>query len=127
VVVEDTGARLPRPMSHLAAASLGSRLYIAGGAEGGSDSAIFAATEIANPAACKLLATWPGSPRRDAALVAQGGAEANHLFLMAGTTAGAPLADAYRYDPARDTWATLSPLPEPVAQPKAAPLSIAHV
>lgn len=125
-VIDVADGTLPRPMARFAAAVMGTRLYVTGNADG-VDKPFFAVTDAQHPRLWETLPPWPGPARRAPALIAQGGAESNYLFLFAGAADGEPLTDAYRYHPATRTWAAIAPPPRPLAHVRAAPLGVAHV
>jgi N-acetylneuraminic acid mutarotase len=123
---------LPRPIANACGALLGRTLYVAGGQER-PDAAEALRTlyslDLSSPSArWRERNPWPGSGRMLAVAASLDGAFwlAGGVDLVPGQD-GKPerryLRDAYRYDPARDSWRRLPDLPYPAAAaPSPAPV-----
>ena len=128
VVERDALPLLPKPVANAAGVLVGSRLFIAGGQETPDATTALAtlwSIDLANAAAgWREHTPWPGPPRILPVL----GAVDGHLYLVSGAelmlaeTAGAEgpqvtrrfLRDAYRFDPATESWTVLAPAPVPL-------------
>lgn len=121
---------LPAPLGFMGGAMVGSTIYMAGGQETMKDavpSTAFFALDLSKrsqPGQFKweTLPAWPGPPRIVPVAAASGG----KFYLFGGRDfhAGQPtdlLTDAYAYDPATRTWATLPPVSAGAGGP---PLSV---
>jgi N-acetylneuraminic acid mutarotase len=128
VVERDALPPLPKPVANAAGILVGSRLFIAGGQEtpdAATALATFWSIDLADAAAgWREHKPWPGPPRILPVL----GAVDGRLYLVSGAelilaeTAGAEgpqvtrrfLRDAYRFDPATESWTVLAPAPVPL-------------
>ena len=128
VVERDALPLLPKPVANAAGILVGSRLFIAGGQETPDATTALAtlwSIDLANAAAgWREHTPWPGPPRILPVL----GAVDGHLYLVSGAelivaeTAGDEdpqvtrrfLRDAYRFDPATESWTVLAPAPVPL-------------
>ena len=128
VVERDALPLLPKPVANAAGVLVGSRLFIAGGQETPDATTALAtlwSIDLANAAAgWREHTPWPGPPRILPVL----GAVDGRLYLVSGAelmlaeTAGAEgpqvtrrfLRDAYRFDPATESWTVLAPAPVPL-------------
>jgi N-acetylneuraminic acid mutarotase len=115
---------LPTQRNHLAAGAIGGKLYVAGGRFGGGvGSEMTAALEVYDPATGAWTAGAPlPAPRAGVNGTVAGGC----LYVFGGEGNDADprgvFPDAAVYDPATDTWRSLSPLPVPVHGVTGAPL-----
>lgn len=133
LVERDALPALPKPVANAAGVVVGSRLYIAGGQETPDATAALATFWSIDLAAAargwREHRPWPGPPRILPVL----GAVEGRVYLVSGaelvlagngepgkTTAGPPavtrrfLRDAYRFDPATETWTVLAAAPVPI-------------
>jgi N-acetylneuraminic acid mutarotase len=128
VVERDALPPLPKPVANAAGILVGSRLFIAGGQEtpdAATALATFWSIDLADAAAgWREHKPWPGPPRILPVL----GAVDGRLYLVSGAelilaeTAGAEgpqvtrrfLRDAYRFDPATESWTVLALAPVPL-------------
>jgi SSS family solute:Na+ symporter len=148
VVDRDALPPLPRPVAFAAGLLVGSRLYVAGGQETPTATeavatfhsidlaAVLATGPGASPAGWRAHPSWPGPPRilpvlgsRDGRIHLVSGAA---LAPEAGAGGGVTrtfLTDAYRFDPATDTWSTRSgpPVPLVAAPGPAIPVGFAQL
>jgi cyclically-permuted mutarotase family protein len=112
---------LPRPLAFLAAARIGSTIYVAGGQETTRDARAtrsFLALDLARKddpqeRGWKELPAWPGPPRIVPIAAAQSDGAADCLYVFSGRNvtpgkATEPLSDAYRYHPATRRWQRLA-------------------
>ena len=104
---------LPEACSFMAAAKVGSVIYVAGGQRTSDAKApamkTFWSLDLSkktDPDAFKWqrLAPWPGPGRMKALAAAQSDGENECFYLFSGSSAGAPLTDAYRYRPKDNSW-----------------------
>ncbi|RRB04794.1 sodium:solute symporter family transporter [Larkinella rosea] len=122
---------LPTPLANASGAVLNGSVYIAGGIETPTDTTaekLFFRLDFSKPnAQWQRLESWPGPGR----MLAVAGAQDGKFFLFSGTevaqdskTGGIRrtyLADAYAYNPMKNTWSKLADLPHPaVAAPSPA-------
>jgi hypothetical protein len=114
-VVWATTTPMPEALSGLAAAALGSEIFVTGGTTSSPFAHVSGATWSFSPAA----ATWTAkaslpSPRTGLALVATGG----FLYAVGGTDGSKNLiSEVDRYDPGSDSWTAVAALPVPLNQP----------
>lgn len=114
---------LPEPLSFMAGALVGRTLYVAGGQhvmKGAVPSSAFWALDLkaldgTGAGGWRRLPTWPGPPRILPVAAAARVGEHDVFLLFSGRIQQAGrrttvLTDAYAFDPARDTWRTLSPV-----------------
>lgn len=119
---------MPRPLTFMAGARIGMKLYVAGGQHGmkGAEAAptkTFWVLDLAKKDRPEMfkweeLPAWPGPARVHAVAAAQRGgqkAQVVEFFLFSGRRpeAGAPaelLKDAYAFNPRTQTWRTLGPV-----------------
>ncbi len=115
---------LPVPCRGVAAASVGSRVYVAA-------LSTFWVLDLAETSEARHwtpLPDLPGPARYDAAMVAQSDGERTCLFLFGGADEwGRLLADAYRFDPSDGRWRTLASVPGPPSLRPAAGVGQAHI
>ncbi|WP_170299279.1 sodium:solute symporter family transporter [Larkinella terrae] len=122
---------LPTPLANASGAVLNGFAYVAGGIETPTDTTaekLFFRLDLSKPnAQWQRLESWPGPGR----MLAVAGAQDGKFFLFSGTevahdpkTGGIRrtyLADAYSYNPIKNTWSKLADLPYPaVAAPSPA-------
>lgn len=115
-VIADTALpKLPRPLSFVAAACLGDRLYVAGGkGADGQASADFFTLDLKAPAdGWQKLPPWPGPPRYGALMAAQYIENTGFIYLFSGKSEERHLTESFRYDPATLRWRKCAPLPRP--------------
>lgn len=111
---------LPQPLAMMSGAILGKTIFVAGGqhaVKGAVPSDAFWALDLSrrsNPADFRWeeLPTWPGPARLLPVAAAQGAGDLGRFYLFSGRVQQAGrrttmLTDAYAYDPAQRTWATL--------------------
>ncbi len=132
VVVSDCTA-LPRATTRAGAAVLAGRVYVAGGLVNGEPTAQMLAMAVDELVSAAPAGTWqvcadcPGAARRDTALVRQGAATGDGLFLLGGQSAQGALQDTYRYEPQTDTWLALADAPVTLSHPIAAAMGTTHL
>lgn len=124
VIVSKKLPSLPQPTSHLAAALLDNKIYVAGGLgeANGKDAELRTFWQL-NPQAdenskenlWKVLPPWPGSGRHGASMVNQSNGEFDCLYLFSGKTDSTYLKDAYAFNPHQldeaTYWRKLADLP----------------
>jgi SSS family transporter len=119
IETDSSYTKLPVALSSLSAAKIGNNIYVAGGQdETGQPQQLFYKLELdeddrAEGQAWVKLPTWPGAARFGAVLTAQSNGEYECLYFFGGKGAGGYLKDNYAYDPRRNTWKRLMPLPRP--------------
>lgn len=112
-------AKLPVALSSLSAARIGNTIYVAGGQdETGQPQQLFYSLTLNiddTPAEeqWKQLPVWPGAARFGAAMTAQSNGEHDRLYLFGGKGPEGYLKDTYAFDPKRNTWEMLEPMPRP--------------
>jgi N-acetylneuraminic acid mutarotase len=106
----NAGPALPEPVQELHAATLGDRIYVAGGI--GSGDQVITHVLVLDPAAeaWRRVADLP-EPRHHMPLVAA----ADSLYAVGGYDASGmvPVATLWVYDEAADRWLDRAPLPQP--------------
>jgi Kelch motif protein len=100
-----SGPRLPLPLDHPAAATLGDRVYIAGGHSNGLDSARLYRLDGGHWTALTSMHFARGGH----ALIATAG----KLYAIGGNTAAGNVGPVESYDPARNAWTVVGTLPQP--------------
>jgi len=111
--------KLPVALQSLSAARIGDYIYVAGGQDqGGQPQQLFYKLRLNAEAGSgrqkwEKLAAWPGAARFGAVLVTQSNGEYDCLYLLGGKGTEGYLTDSYAYDPKRNTWKILQPLPRP--------------
>lgn len=123
---------VPIASQDMAAARLGSRVYLAGGRDvhGDLDSFWVLETDERDDRSSqrwRRLPSWPGPPRSGAALVAQNDGERDSLFLIGGKYQSHELDDVYRFEPHNERWTRVANVPRPVAHAGAVTSGNAHV
>lgn len=96
--------RLLQPRAAAAAAVVGDRIIVTGGV--GADGNLLSTTEIFDGTSWKLAAPIPTARQLSGAA-----SDGNVVYVLGGTNGTADLATVEAYDPAADTWTSLSELP----------------
>ena len=142
-----TGAPLVHAVRNYARATVGSTFYAIGGYDftnaitnfnqrysGGGACASPTVTATASPTvtilptatstpACGAAVAWRVEPPMPSARAYAGGAVVNNQFyVISGFSGNAPDPAVARFDPATNSWATLSPIPTPISQARVAAL-----
>jgi len=112
---------LPRPLAFMAGAQVGTTLFVAGGQEkmkGGLPTRSFFSLDLSKKSDAAQFqwqerAAWPGPPRIVNLAVAQTDGSTECFYMLSGRNprsdrATEILTDAYKYNPASDTWKKLS-------------------
>ena len=131
---------LPDACHHLAAAAVGTTVYVAGGMNNHQPLHAFWSLELAgdsgsgNISSWQVLQPWPGVGRYGASLVAQKSGGYECLYMFGGKGGGsneACLRDTFRYDPRktsdRQRWQPVSPLPRGAFAAPAIAVGQSHV
>ena len=103
-------APMPTARTRATAAALGNRLYVFGGATGGSPLASSAVVEAYDPVTDTWTAKTPMPTARDNAMAAAIGGK---IYVVGGyvSSSGQRVGTLEVYDPASDSWTTKTPMP----------------
>jgi serine/threonine protein kinase/N-acetylneuraminic acid mutarotase len=96
--------RLLQPRAAAAAAVVGDRIIVTGGV--GADGNLLSTTEVFDGTSWKLAAPIPTARQ-----MAGAASDGDVVYVLGGTSGNADLATVEAYDPAADTWTSLSELP----------------
>ncbi len=125
---------LPYPTSHLSAALLAERIYVAGGymvhPEGVQSSDQFLRLDLSDISSGWMKEdSWEGFSRAGASLITQTNGDHQCLYLIGGKTSDKYLNEVWEYDPlkTRNNWSKKQPLPRPLFVAASAPIGLSQI
>jgi SSS family solute:Na+ symporter len=140
IEIDQSLPALPESCHRLAAALVGTTIYVAGGMNNHQPMHVFWSLELATDpgsggaSSWQTLPTWPGAGRYGVALAAQSNGAYQCLYMFGGRggeSGKAWLRDAFRYDPhetdSRQRWQPVTPIPRGAFAAPVMPVGQSHV